>query len=186
MQPIVRALLLAVVTGASIAPAASAATVFVTQVVEYNEGAGITQAPRRETANAIGAPDGKFLSLGLGGSAIFSFGTAFRSTVTLTEVTFGNRAGHFERVQLFGLKTLGGPATFLGTVTNAAATATLDFMGIFRFLKVVDTSPVRPSRDGFDIDSISVAAIPVPAAGGLLALGLLGLAGMRRRRSAQA
>lgn len=186
MTSFLRALALAAVAGAGAAPAATAATVFATSVVEYNEGAGITEAARRITGNALGAPDGKFLSLGLGGSAIIDFGTAFRAAMTVTEVTFGNRADHVETMDIFGLATLVGPATFLGTVSNAAMTATLDFAGIFRYLKVVDTSPAMPGRDGFDIDSISVAAIPLPASGGLLALGLLGAAALRRRRPAQA
>jgi hypothetical protein len=180
-----KAFALAAAASASIvaaAPTAQAATVFASSVAEYVEGAGIVSPARRITDNALGAPDGAFLSLGLGGSAVFDFGTAFRTSVTLTEVTFGNRAGHVESALVYGLQVLGGPATLLGAITNSTSSVTLAFDGVFQLLQVVDTSPALRGRDGFDIDAISVVAVPLPAAGGLLALGLIGGAAMLRRR----
>jgi hypothetical protein len=40
------------------------------------------------------------------------------------------------------------------------------------------------TNDGFGIDAIKVAAVPVPAAGFLLLAGLGGLAAFKRRKSA--
>ena len=62
-----------------IAASASAAhaVTFATAVVGYNQGLNIVDANRTIQANALGATNGNFLSLGLGGSAIFTFGSAF-------------------------------------------------------------------------------------------------------------
>jgi hypothetical protein len=140
---------------------------------------------RADIANAYGATDGKFYSLGLGGSAVFTFlpAVGFRSPGAVVEVTNGNRDGHKESMDLYGV--LGGIETYIGSVTNTMATAVFTFMGKFDSLKVVDTSVVVAGRDGFDIDSISVtpATIPLPA-GGLLLLGALGgVAALRRRKA---
>jgi hypothetical protein len=140
---------------------------------------------RSDITAAFGASDGSFYSLGLGGSAVFTFlpATLFKSPGAVVEVTKGSRDGHAESMSLYGV--LAGVETLIGTVTNAAATATFTFAGVFDSLKVVDTSPVVAGRDGFDIDSIGItpAAIPLPA-GGLLLLGALGgIAALRRRKS---
>lgn len=188
MFALVRALILAAAAGAAVVPAASAAPVFATDVLEYNEGFGITQAARRNPGNALGGPDGAFLSLGLDGSVILGFGTAFGTSVTLTEVTFGNRAGHLEKAKVYGLTVLGGPSTLLGSITNSAASITLNFAGVYNFLKIADVSPGGRNRDGFDIDAVSVIAVapvPLPASGGLLILGVLGLAVLQHRRAAR-
>jgi hypothetical protein len=142
-------------------------------------------ADRGIVANAYGASDGKFYSLSLGGSAVFTFlpAVAFRSPGAVVEVTNGKRESYLESMDLYGV--LGGFATYIGSVTNAAATTIFTFAGKFDSLKVVDTSPGGTGRDGFDIDSISVtpATIPLPA-GGLLLLGALGgVAALRRRKA---
>ena len=141
---------------------------------------------RADIASAYGAVDGSFYSLGLGGTATFTFlpTTHFSSPGAVVEITNGIRAGYVESMSLFGI--LGGIETFIGTVTNAVASNVFTFTGVFDSLKVVDTSPNGYGiRDGFDIDSISVtpAAIPLPA-GGLLLLGALGgVAALRRRKA---
>lgn len=59
-----------------------------------SEGDGTKTTGRRgDPDNALGAPDStgttvNFLSLGLGGTAVFSFGQAFESEATIFEVTF--------------------------------------------------------------------------------------------------
>ncbi len=162
------------------ATGAQAATIHATSVDEYNEGAGIHDPARRITANALGAPDGKFLSLGLGGDATFSFGVNFGSPGAVFEITYGKRDGHVETADVFGI--LHGAETFLGAIINDTGISILTFSGYYEALKVVDTSPVVAGRDGFDIDSIRVTAVPLPAGGLLLAGALGGFAALRRRR----
>ena len=59
------------------------------------------------------------------------------------------------------------------------------FAGIFKFLKIVDTSPVVAGRDGFDIDAVSVTAVPLPAGIALLgsSVALFGFIGGWRKRT---
>lgn len=166
----------------TIAPAAQAAVVYATSVDTYNQGAGV-KGNRKVTANALGIEDGKFLSLGFGGSAIFSFGTLFNPVGAVFEITFGAASKHKESADVFGI--LNGMAKFLGSIGNASD-GTFDFVGVFDQLMFVDTS-VRGggSTDGFDIDAVRVtpATIPLPA-GGLLLVGALGgVLALRRRKA---
>jgi hypothetical protein len=146
---------------------------------------GSVAADRANIANAYGASDGKFYSLTLGGSAVFTFlpTVYFQSPGSVVEVTFGARTGYLESMDLYGI--LAGIPTLIGSVTNDMAEAVFTFTGKFDALKVVDTSEVVKGRDGFDIDSISVTPAPIPLpAGGLLLLGALGgVAALRRRKA---
>lgn len=166
-----------------VASNAQAATVFATGVEDRVVGTGITDPARLVLDNALGAPDGKFLSLGLGGAATFTFGTLFGAPGAVVEITNGSRAGHFETANIFGIDALGGE-TLLASITNATATTILNFTGAYLKLKFVDTSPVLAGRDGFDIDSVQVTAVPLPAGGVLLLGGLGALAFLRRRKAA--
>ena len=162
---------------------ADAAVVYASSVDSYTQGTGITQIGRTNTANALGAEDGKFLTLGRGGQAVFSFGSLFISSGTVYEITFGNPQKHQESVDVFGL--LGGVASYIGSLSNAGS-GLFSFTGVFDQLMLIDTSPLGGgSKDGYDIDAIKVmpAAVPLPA-GGLLLVGALGAIGALRRRKA--
>jgi hypothetical protein len=161
--------------------ASQAAVLYATSVDSYTQGLGITDPNRLVQANALGAPDGAFLSLGRTGEAIVSFGKRFKAIGTLTEITFGNRDNHIEKVELYG--GVNGVFTYLGTITNTVANSAFSFAGVFDQLKLVDVSPAGPRRDGWDIDAISVVPVPVPA-GGLLLLTAIGAVSMLRRRKA--
>jgi hypothetical protein len=170
-----------VATMAVSATASQASVVYADNVDSYTQGAGITDPNRLVQSNALGPADGKFLSLGLGGEAIFSFGSMFKATGALVEITFGNRETYLEQVEVYG--GLGNVFTLLGTVTNSQVTNIFSFGGKFDQLKLVDISPAGKNRDGFDVDAISVVPVPVPAAG-LMLLSAIGLVGVMRRRSA--
>jgi hypothetical protein len=165
----------------SLGATAQAATVTATSVDQYTQGSGVV-ASRAVTSNALGDADGSFLSLGLGGSAIFSFGTLFNPIGSIVEITFGNPNNYKESADLFGI--LSGVATFLGNISNTNSTS-FSFAGVFDQLLVKDTSQAVAGRDGFDIDSISVtpASVPLPASG-LLLIPALGAIALRRRRKA--
>ncbi len=165
------------------AATADAAVLYATSADAYNEGAGIVDPVRRNTANALGAVDGKFLSLGLGGDATFSFGQKFGSPAAVFEVTLGSVRSHIETADVFGI--IGGIETLIGQVTNAIGGGSFAFTGLFTQIKFVDTSPIGGgSTDGFDIDAIKVSSVPLPAGGLLLLSGLGGIAALRRRRKA--
>lgn len=195
MFSFVKAAGLGVVAALSIvatAPASSAAVLYATSVDSITPGTGVVP-PRDVAANALGAPDGKFLSLGIGGSAVFSFGRNFQAPGSMIEVTWGNRSRYIETADVFGLAA-GGVRTLLGQLINTTngGVIALNFAGVFDQLEVVDTStdPMDPrearARDGWDIDSISVtpAPIPLPAGGVLLLSALGGVALLRRRKAA--
>ena len=165
------------------AATSEAAVIYATNVDSYHQGAGVV-APRDNTNNALGAADGSFLALGLGGDATFSFGQLFGSPSKVIEVTFGSRSNHVEKATVIGI-TAGGAETVLGYIANGVAESVITFTGIFAQLKLVDTSPLGGhSIDGFDIDSIAVSTVPVPAGGLLLAGALGGIAALRRRKTA--
>ena len=105
----------------------------------------------------------------------------FDQTVTLSEITFvnGNHGTAFEGV--FELAVDGGPATtynlthlFPTTLTGQ----TFDFINP----NIAGGSNVSNNYQ-FYISTVSISAVPVPAAAWLFGSGLLGLAGVARRRA---
>lgn len=182
------------------AVSASAATVHATSI---KVGATTVMAPtnttnRADLGNALGASNaynagngvfGGFYSLGIGGSADFGFGTRFGAPGTVVEVTAGTRSQHVERVSVFAFNVLTSAWDALGSISNQGSNTLtlaipLPLGAVYDKLRLTDTSPFVAGRDGFDIDSISVTAVPLPA-GGLLLLGALGgLAALRRRKAA--
>ena len=177
---------------AASAAGANAAT-YASEVIAVNPGVCNNQPgkvcdptnPRTTAANALGAADNKFYALGLGGDITLGFGKSFgASKVSTWEVTYSRDTGHDEAVEVYSV--LGGVETLLGTLTNVVGSATLIASTPFQYIKLVDVSksvfPNTTSFDGFDVDAVSVAAVPLPAAGAMLLAGLGGFAALRRRK----
>lgn len=174
---------------------AQAATInWATSVIDWQPGTGAnpnTQPSRDNTANALGAADGDFFSIGQGGIALFGFDTLFGDEAQLVEVTNTTRSTYIEKLEIYVGRvadyTLGSfdlsVFTLVGTITNAAATSVVSLpFGSFDVLAIKDVSAVVAGRDGWDVDAIGVTPVPLPA-GGLLLVGALGgLAALRRRR----
>lgn len=178
--------------------AANAAVYYADKVIDDNRGT-CTASPTRcaeddrlDPTNALGAPDGSFYALGFGGDLTVGFAqalfTAVQKVVTF-EVTFGSvpAAGHFEAVDVFSV--LNGIETALGRITNVNGGGAVQSNGAFEYIKLVDaTNDEFPggttSFDGFDVDSVKIAPVPLPAAGGMLLLGMAGMAALRRRNKA--
>ncbi|MEL6459922.1 MAG: PEP-CTERM sorting domain-containing protein [Cyanobacteria bacterium J06621_15] len=219
------------VIGIGAAPA-FANTNFATGVVEYTEGSGITDAQRErrtDTDNALGSylntydqnkheseekflvsKNKDFLSLGLGGEAIFEFGEYFFPEITVWETTWGEKSGqgqHDERLEVLvgndleEWVSLGVIENIAGSAYNSVDGATISAAEgselsnqLFRYVKVIDQSPVPgTSRDGFDVNAIAakgsgkfVKAVPEPASIlGLLTVGVLGAGSLGKRKKKQ-
>ncbi len=184
---IVKSLALAAVLAAS-AATAQASVIYATAVDSFTQGgttvSGGIKPDRSNPNNALGAPDGKFVSIGLGGQLVVSFGSLFKTPGAIWEITFGNRDNHVEKADIYA--GIGNVFTYVGSVVNSVNMNTFSFAGVFSQIKVVDTSPSNvTNRDGFDVDAISVVPVPVPVpAAGLLLLSAVGAFGMLRRRMA--
>ena len=159
---------------------------------------------RTDSGNALGAPDGKFFSLGLGKFADFTFGTSFVDTGTVWEVTFGNSTAFPEFADISVYDSVVGlvGAEHVATIRNNTAQtgAVFTFAGIWDTLRIQDvtvrecdslrleacTTSGSITGDGFDVDAVGVQAIPLPAAAWLL-LGVSGaLIGAKRRQARKA
>ncbi|QIE41780.1 hypothetical protein [Meridianimarinicoccus aquatilis] len=170
--------------------AASAATLYATDIVWTNNGTVGSSNDRDNPLNALGAPDGKFMALGLGGFADFTFGETFTGPGASYEVTFGKREGYLETAEVF--VGANGSFTSIGAIDNASSAGfVFSFSGVFDTLRLLDTTPgSSPSTDGYDVDAVSVtsysgpnpspAPVPLPAPALMLGAGLLGLGAVRK------
>ncbi len=202
-----------VIAATAFAASAQAATYMAPVNVYWNNiNNGVVGGVPANRASIPGATldqaDGKFFSLGLGNFAIFDFGAPFSVEGLIIEVTNGcngaqksdGTCNYTETAKIFGLSasqfnpndTLAGFDVTVGDliadVPNGLAQngLTFDIAGAYRWLAVLDTSPVAAGRDGFDIDRIGVAVapVPVPAAAGLFAAAFALLGALRLRRRA--
>lgn len=176
--------------------------------------AGIGTAGNRHLdANALGNDTGTARSLGVGGSAVFSFGTAFTDMIRIWDPAAGNCnskgkgcSNQTGKVSVFAGNTWNFDAsgfpidqsqwTLLGALgpSDVRNGFTFKTTGVFQYLLIVDHGTgVGRFSDGFDVARVSVlaaptssviTAVPIPAAGWLFVSGLLGLAAFARRRRA--
>ncbi len=219
----------AIATAAVILGAASnaqAASLYATGVSYYGPGSGIKEsdAYRKNTASALGSPnltadssngyDGNkdFLSLGLGGRAIFDFGQDFSGNVTLWETTWGNKSGqgsYDERVDIYYGNFAAGADwgvlakdltqwTSAGKISNiadgayntAAGATNAGFApsGVFNRILLVDKSQVKENRDGFDVNAIAVQGIEqqeIPEPTSILSLLMVGALGIQQIKASR-
>ena len=179
------------------ASAGNAAVLYADQVISANYGtctgsaAECSSNDRLNQDNALGMTDGAFYALGFGGSIVLGFAQNLfpAGTVSTMEITFNRMIGHDEAVQIFTLDDMGNEVEDLGVAVNNPDGSTSQFANLpFSFIKLVDVTksvfPNTTSFDGYDVDSVAVAPVPLPAAGAMLLAGLGGLAMVRRRKSA--
>lgn len=194
-------------TALAATPSRAGSLTYATQVDSYIPGSGITEAYRKNTAGALGAPqlnydsNTDFLSLGRGGEAIFSFGTLFSGKVSLWETTWGKKnsqSDYDERVAVFVGNLLNGQESDwlrIGEIWNirdnayrsaTGASLSIGNNNAYQYLKLVDLTPRGNSDDGFDVNAVAVEAIPEPLTMSGLALGVSGMMMARRRRVSKA
>ena len=159
------------------AGAASASVIFATEVIDVNRG-DIHEVVdgRDDVNNALGKADNVFYSMGVGGDITLGFGALATGDVSVWEVTFGEISEHVEIVDVYAI--FEGTETKVGSVSNDVSQKgfALTFSGVFDALKLVDVSPLDGgTKDGFDLDAVSVQKVPVPASALLLLGGIAGL-----------
>lgn len=181
------------------AAGANAATFVADSVISREVGActaSAAQCASNDRMNVNNAVDGSldsFYSLGLGGEIVLGFSnlvTAASNTITAFEVTFQPKGNHREAADVFAV--LNGVGTFVGTIFNTGSEGSVNPSSVttnmtFDSIRLVDVTRREfansTSFDGFDIAKVSVAAVPLPAAGLMLMAGLGGLAALRRRKN---
>lgn len=176
---------------------ANAAMVYANSWQNYNPGTQKDGNPlrvdRTNPANALGATDGDFVSLGFGGSLELGFGTTFGASTMVIETTFGNQTpGTYPEVAEVWVRDAIDAVWYLaGQVQVNGGTLSLYGFGneIFDLMRIVDISNpadfIYAIDDGYDIDSVKVLAVAEPAALAVLGLGLIGIGfAARRRRTA--
>jgi hypothetical protein len=176
--------------GLMLSSVASAALIYATSALNIDTGVVGSQGSsndRDNINNLFGATDNSFYEIGRGGSVDLMFGTPtgqlFGGNGFITEVTFGNPASWYEEVKIeVGYN---GVFELVGNISNitAASTAEFFFGAPFDTMRITDITPSSTQGGGFDIDSVSVTAVPEPSIIALFGLGLVGLGFARRRRS---
>ena len=165
------------------AGAASASVIFATEVIDVNRGDIHEVVDGRDDVNtALGKADNVFYSMGVGGDITLGFGALATGDVSVWEVTFGEISEHVEIVDVYAI--FEGTETKVGSVSNDVSQKgfALTFSGVFDALKLVDVSPLDGgTKDGFDLDAVSVQKVPVPASALLLLGGIAGLGALRRK-----
>ena len=175
------------------APAISSATTYTwADAVEYwSIGTNGGVAVDRSTESfALGAPNSTFLSLGLGGYAIFSFGINFLDESSVIEVTWGDVTKWEESAEIYVSSTLdtditAATWTYVADVDNQSGPITVAIpTGSWTYLAILDTSSdvVGEYRDGFDVNAVGVIPVPEPGTMMLFGAGIAGLAAISRRR----
>ena len=189
---------LLVAAGMVVASVSASSAVTYATLVDWTPGGGTLLPERSIEANATGAPDDKFLSLGLGGYAVFSFDTLFGAPGVVFEVTNGDVTTYPEHVEILVASTYDGSSLAgfqsIGIISNLLASTPVgmpfNFVGTFLYLALRDVtqlvSPNSPSTDGFDVNAVGIAAVPVPGALLLLGSGLAGLGALAMRKKAKA
>jgi hypothetical protein len=170
------------------------AYIYASAVPEYLQGLkgdGTAIDPARTNPdNALGAPDlpaiggVNYLSLGIGGSAKFTFGTPFISEIIVFETTSDRTYPEWADIYVGTSADV-----FVARISNAIESTVISFAGgPFDYLRIVDvTALVAPASwsakfgDGFDINAVGVNPVPIPTAAWLLGTGLVGLVGIRRK-----
>jgi len=149
-------------------PTAQAATQSAATVADFNQGltkgGAAVDVSRSDPTDALGSPDGDFVSLGFGGDIELMFATPYSGpiTITVSEITTG--AFPLESAQV-EVSENGTSWTSVGTATNNSGVgpnphqtvlAVPDDMCV-QFVRLTDTTDATPhaaTSDAFDVDAV--------------------------------
>lgn len=149
-------------------PTAQAATQSAASVVDFNQGltkaGAAVDASRSDPTDALGSPDGDFVSLGFGGDIELMFATPYSGsiTVTVSEITNGTFPVESAQVEV---SENGTSWTSVGTATNNGGadpnphdtTLTVPADMCVQFVRLTDTTDPTPhagTSDAFDLDAV--------------------------------
>lgn len=157
---LVAALLLAQL---ALAPLAFAATDNASSVESYTPGTqkgGDPIAPDRDDpSEALGAPDGDFVSLGYGGELILGFPVSMSGNLSVTVFETTNQPYPLEQAEVAVSNSSTGPWTIIGTADNEGdAESTFDVAQCFQYVRLIDTTDAdlhSTTSDAFDVDAAS-------------------------------
>lgn len=147
------------------ASASAAVDVYVSNVESYSPGAqngGNPIAPGRDNpAEALGAPDDQFVSLGFGGELIVSFDQLLGGTISVTVSETTNGSYQNETAQVSVSKD-GISWNDLGTATNDGGNQEDSFFQLnpemcVKYVRITDTTNSQlhnNNADGFDVDAV--------------------------------
>lgn len=186
-----------IVLSAALFVSATAASAFTITPISADCGmgptpVGVTCSSSANPGNVnYGAGDGLYHELGLNGSATFQIAPDFTGPASAVEVTFVGANRFQEAADVFVSKDgilFEQVATLLNIADLSSALRVINFTfeGAFNFMRFTDVTasvfPNSASLYGFDLDSISVSQVPLPAGGLLLLGGLGGIAALRRKK----
>jgi hypothetical protein len=160
--------------------------------IRYDDDANRGTSNNRDNpANALGSNASSFFEIGFGSTVELKFGTLFKSPGSLVEVTNTNPSSWPESVDIFvGNDGDAGSFMFVGSMSNAdaqGAGGSFAFSGgPFDTVRLTDTSSFPTSGSGgWDIATVRVTPVPLPAGLPMLAVGVGALAfAARRKRNA--
>lgn len=117
---------------------------------------------RSVAADALGATDGEFVSLGYGGELIVGFAQNMSGNLSLAVQEFTGGAYPLETADVYVGTDPTGPWTYVGEATNDEGagdeTSTFAVAECYQYVRVVDTTDEaihNATSDGFDVDSFT-------------------------------
>jgi hypothetical protein len=145
----------------------------------------LSYATDGDAATFLSLPTSSYITLGFSGGFVFD-GVGL-------DLFVSERGGNDELADVFVSSDFGATFTFLGQATTATVSgfdlASIGYTGMVNAVKIVGLDNLGASP-GFDLafvqgleGSVVVSPVPEPASLALVALGLLGVAGVMRRRS---
>lgn len=132
---------------------------------------------RHTAANAVGAPDGKFVSLGYGGEIVVHLAVAYFSgkngEAVVIETSGGSAPYVREQADVYVSNGATGPFVYAGVASNQNASPNekktlIPLDGVpglpykVTHIKLVDTTDSTPhddASDGFDVDAVGIGCL---------------------------
>lgn len=140
---------------------AFAATDYASTVESYTPGTQKNGSPvavnRSDPSEALGVPDGTFVSLGYDGELILGFPTAMSGNLMVSVFETTNAPYPLETAQVAVSNSSTGPWTVVGTADNTASSTSLAVGQCYQYVRLIDTTDEtlhNATSDGFDVDAV--------------------------------